>query len=241
MTPVQLSLWIALPIMIGLSVGFYFWLRNKRLALKIIPFMVVVLLVVVLEIIKQIVGLSRESYSLFWLPFHICAGFTFFAPFAVFTKQKSRAGNIFWDLAIVFSLLGGIALYGDPEATVGAAPVFGSGNFMRYHSLFFHLLLAQFALLAIALRPHRPESRDMKWALVIFGVYVMFLALMANILDTNFAMFINNSIWPFPALKERIGLWSMQIVLWLVYMFLAVAVGVLVILFRKRVRRNDQN
>ncbi|MCL2570582.1 MAG: YwaF family protein [Firmicutes bacterium] len=223
---------ISLAIMLCIAVGCYFIFRGKCNKYKIIPFQIVAGLFLGLEIAKQLVGLiAFDEYRMFWLPLHICSGIILFLPFAVFLKQKWNITKVFWDLSFVVALMGSVALLGSPSDTVSQSQsLFIDADFMGYHSFFFHLLMVMTLMLYLALRPYRPHTKDVFWGGIIFAAYLGFVAIMANVLQSNFAMFLNNNLFNLNNIRDSHGYYLFQFIQWLIYMVCYTLSGIAILL-----------
>ena len=62
-------------------------LLNKPNNIKMIPFRIFAILLIILEIIKQIISI-RNGYNLFYLPFHLCSVFLVCIPLMAFYNGK---------------------------------------------------------------------------------------------------------------------------------------------------------
>jgi len=193
--------WIAILItaliMLGTTIGLYFLLRNKSDKIKNIPLIVVTGLIVGLEITKQILGWTSfidGTGGLFFLPFHICS-MIIFAPFlASILKRGSKTWGIFFALALMVTIMSSISMYVAPRQIISgsASNIFRPGcNFFEYHTFFFHSLAAMFIMLVVAFKPYKPTFKDILYAGCIYIGYMVVSAIMANILDTNFARFLD--------------------------------------------------
>ncbi|MCL2176700.1 MAG: YwaF family protein [Firmicutes bacterium] len=221
---------VAFLIMVAVTLLLYFWLRDKSDRARLIPFALIAVTIVGLEIAKQINGLFfRSSYILRWLPFHVCSAFILFLPLAVFLRQKSSLSKLFWSATLIVCLMGGAATVFAPSATLSSENIFfGGADFMGYHSFLFHILMVQFLMLFVALKPHKPDFNFVQKGGIVMGIFIVMIAVMANMLSVNFGEFLNNSIQPFYVIKHGVGLWAMQVAMLVAYgLAIMIAIGII--------------
>ena len=77
---------IAIPIMLGciilVSVALFFILRNKNEKIKRIPFKIISLSLIILEVVKQIYFISKGTYTANHIPAHFCSLIVFIIAFS---------------------------------------------------------------------------------------------------------------------------------------------------------------
>ena len=85
----------SLAVMLLLCVVFRITLGKKSLEIRMIPFKIVAILVVLLEIGKQVLSFQR-GYDLYHIPLHYCSLFIFMLPIMAFYrgKHQDKVGGI---------------------------------------------------------------------------------------------------------------------------------------------------
>ena len=222
------------------TVGLYFWLRNKRPIFKLIPFMIIATILVGLEITKQIYGLYWTYFG-DWLPLHVCSIFLFSIPLAVLLPQKSGASKIFWSLSLVVSLMLFVTLVFAPNMVMGSQvqTLMGGEPFyihlgrnptlMNVHSVVYHFVAVWFFFLFIALKP---VHLNFKYLIFGGGVFAFFLIIswhMTNVFGYEFSSF--NMFGSFYDYGFRIL--PMQFLIWLGHLIAAAVAIALVIIIHK--------
>lgn len=238
----------AIVIMILLTVFLRRCLKEKPLRVRIIPLQVIAVLLLLLEVGKQVVSLSR-GYDLYHLPFHFCSLFIFALPLAAFYKgQRSQAvyevvsswcASLFLIMLIYPSLI-----YSEWDVKNFFT------EYMSFHTVSFHNLVMLAALLIPALEIGGKEGRKHKAVLLSTCGFCVVSATMAQLLKTNFAAFYSCNI---PAFEEvRLSLQStigpvaaqalyVSVVAVITILFVWMAYGLLGILGRKKLGRRNQN
>ena len=215
-------------------------LKGRREQVRRVPLIVIAVLLLVLELIKQVVSL-KQGYNLWHIPLHTCSAVMFFFPLACFSKPNSRISEI--GFAVSLSIAGAISIgvYGFTSLIIGSASekIFtGVANFFDYHTFIFHSLVILFVMLSIALKPYKPNPKDIKWTFIIFGAFMLIAAVMAHVLATDFARFLN---FPFPWFEVLQGvpiLYSFAV--WLVYMFMCFCGVFLAIIAPKLIMKHNE-
>lgn len=169
------------------------WLIGKPMKVRMIPFQIIAAIIVVIEIGKQGLSLSR-GYDLYCLPFHFCSLFIFMLPIMAFYKGKyqDRVRGITAALcASVFALM---LIY--PNLIYGGGSVDGYfKDFMAFHTVTFHNLVMLACLLIPALDLHTPDpKKDVKAILLFILCFCIVSASMAHILKTNYANYYSCNI-----------------------------------------------
>jgi len=151
-----------------LSIALHFVLKNKALKLRLIPFKLIAVFIVVIETGKQIRGITYAGgYNNIWLPFHVCSIFIFSFPLAVFLKQGSKGANIFWALSFINSFMVTVSTLIVPSLIMGEQirrVLTGTSTllFMDIHSIAYHLAAILFLMFIIALKPIKMESFSLR-------------------------------------------------------------------------------
>ncbi len=206
------------------------WIGKKPLSIRMIPFQVLAVVIVFLEIGKQVISFSR-GYDLYHIPLHFCSLFIFMLPAMAFYRGKNAntvAGVTSALCTAVFALM---MIYPNLIYSAGNIENFFGDNFMDFHTVAFHNIVVLEFVLVVMLNLHTPALKGESKVVVLFIVgFCVVSASMAQILETNFANFYSCNI---PALESvRI---SMQDILGVVltqilYVLIVSALNVLFVL-----------
>jgi hypothetical protein len=188
------------------AITLWFLLKQKGNKLKLLPFRIIALSVILLEIVKQIVAINF-GYQLFWLPLHNSSIPIFCFILATFLNQNSKVTKILWSLSISSAFLIGFIVVANPVSVYGGqadAIIFDNDKwFLNWHSVIVHWIYIVFAVLAIVLKPYRPKIDEVIYGgLVYIGINI-FIIIMANLLDTNFSNYLEFSLEFLNAIKEK--------------------------------------
>ena len=164
---------------------------------RIIPMQVIAVLLVVLEIGKQVVSFQHPSgYDLYSIPLHFCSIYLFSLPVMCFYKGKNREIVTAVVSAMCMGLLLFMVIYPNiifPPADVNSFFT----NYMSFHTIVFHNLVLLATVLIFALDLSFPvvkgEKRWLSLAMVVFSATA---GSMAQILKTNFANFYSCNVPP---------------------------------------------
>ncbi len=205
----------ALVVMILLSIALRIWLGKKDIKIRIIPVQIIAVLLLALEVGKQVVSYSR-GYDLYHIPLHFCSLLLFTLPAMAFYKgkyaQQARAigtaicGAIFWLTAIY------------PCLIYSAGNIEGFfADYLDFHTVAFHNLAMLAFLLIVALDLHTPAAKGEHKNIVLFlTVFCVIAAVMSQLLETNYAGFYHCNVPPVEnirlMLRPIIGYWPTQLI-----------------------------
>lgn len=175
----------ATAVMVVLSLLLRKWLKHKPFETRMIPIKVIAVILLLLEVGKQAVSLSR-GYDLYHLPFHFCSLFLFMLPAMAFYRGKHQ-GKVF---AITISLCASCFLL----MMIYPALIYGDGNireffkeYMSFHTVLFHNLVVFAFLLILALDlPTAMEKGSVKAISIFMLVFSIVAAVMSQLLKTNY-------------------------------------------------------
>ena len=237
----------ALAVMFILAAVLRRWLGGKSMRMRIIPLQIIAVLLVVLEIGKQAVSLSR-GYDLYHLPFHFCSLFIFALPVMAFYRGKHAAAVYDVVAAWCASLFLLMLIY--PNLIYGAWDVqCFFKEYMCFHTVSFHNLVMLAAVLIPALRLQEQGCRNHRHVLAATCVFCAVSATMAQLLKTNYASFYSCNIPAFEtariALQGTIGpvltqMLYVLIVAVLTVLFVWMSYGILCALQRLGTRGKQQ-
>ena len=193
----------SIAVMLVVSIVLRRFLIHKEWKIRMIPFQIVAILIVLLEIGKQSLSFV-DGYDLYHLLFHFCSLVVIMVPVMAFYRGKYQQQVI----AITASLLTSVALL----MFIYPALIY-SGNdvdkfftsYFAFHTVSFHTLSVFAFFLLIALELYTPvakaEWKSVMWFIVVFCVIS---ATMSQLLETNFNNFYSCNV---PPLEEvRISL-----------------------------------
>ena len=194
------------------------WLLRRKLADKpfetrMIPIKVIAVILLLLEVGKQVVSLCR-GYDLYHLPFHFCSLFLFMMPAMAFYRGKHQE-NIF---TITISLCASCFLL----MMIYPALIYSDGNirgffqdYLNFHTVVFHNLVVFAFILIFALKLPMPAGKGSVKAISIFMlVFSVVAAVMSQLLKTNYTNMYQCNIPVFEEIRLSVqpvlGYWITQ-------------------------------
>ena len=201
--------------------------RGKSERVKYIPLQIITVMLLILEIIKQIVSVENGVYNLYSLPFHYCSLFLYLLPFHSFYKGNHRKivnSAAFGCLASLFffMLVMPAVVYSD-GAISGLAD-----NFMSFHTVVFHNLVCLYFLLVVAMKLYEfNRSLDLKVMAVFLAIYVVIATVLSHTLEVNFHNLYRCNL----AIVEDIRLQIIEAIGWAGQVIYVVVMFILTILF----------
>jgi len=178
-----------LPTFVVLGILAFFiakWLKNKDEKIKNIPFMIISVFILIIEIIKQIVSFEDGEYNLYSLPFHYCSLFLYLLPLHAFYKGKYKkhieaATFICCASLFLFMLVVPTVIYGE-----GAISNFMK-SYIDTHTVVFHNVVCFYFMLMIALKTHEFETkRDLLVSSISLSIYCIIATILSYTLKVNF-------------------------------------------------------
>lgn len=189
-------------VMIVLSVILGKFLGHREMKLRMIPFYILTVLLVALEIGKQAVSLS-EGYDLYHLPFHFCSLFIFMLP--VMSLYRGKYLSVI--RGITAALCGSVFLLmmAYPALIYSAADIRAFfSNYLSFHTVAFHSIVVFAYFLIIALRLHNPDGKEEQKGVIWFMAgFCAVSATMAQLLKTNFNNFYSCNIGPLESVRQN--------------------------------------
>ncbi len=168
-----------------------------------IPFQIVAVLLVLSEVGKQAVSFSR-GYDLYHIPLHVCSLFLLLLPAMGFYNGKHKNTVRTIACSICVSLMLFMTVY--PNLIYGDWNINNFfGDYLDFHTVFFHNAVMFAFILIVVLRLHTPEKKSYFKQMLIFACcYVAVAASMAQILKTNYSNFYTCNIAPVQAFVDSI-------------------------------------
>lgn len=199
--------WQLLPtlaVMLVAAVLLRLWLGKKELKCRMIPFQIIAVLIVLLEIGKQIVSASDGQYDLYHIPLHFCSLFIFMLPAMAFWNGKGAEKIRAITAALCASMTILMLIY--PNL------IFSDGNIREFfhhyldmHTVAFHNLVMFAFILILALRLHPVSVKgELKAALWFTVGFCAVSSVMAQLLKTNYANYYQCNIPPLEAVRQSL-------------------------------------
>ena len=169
---------------IALAIGKLLGTKSERV--KYIPLQIIAVVLLVMEIGKQIVSASDGSYDLYSLPFHYCSLFLYLLPFHAFYRGKHSRITDAASFACLASLFLDMLLM--PAVIYSASNIVNiTATYMDFHTVVFHNLVCLYFFLTLSLGLYKIEpKRDIKVMTVFLTVYVAIAAVLSQTLKVNF-------------------------------------------------------
>lgn len=183
---------ILIVILLFIAVVLGVLLRNKDDKIKNIPLLVITVLILLLEITKQILSIVDGSYSSWTVPLHFCSLFIYFFPIA--TMCKGRFQKFGQTMAFVSSCWLLILFYFNPTSVLGDACNNIFGNFYNFHTIAYHHLAMLYALICISLRVPKLDKFSFLYVAIGITAYAAVALPVAHIFSTNYCNMLESNI-----------------------------------------------
>lgn len=179
------------------------FLKDKPLHIRMIPFQIISILLLVLEVGKQIISLIR-GYDLYHLPFHFCSLFIFMMPLMSFYKGKYVAQIRNITATICTSVVILMAIYPNLIFSTNDVDTF-SQNYMAFHTVVFHNFVIFAWILILALDLSNIACPKVHSSIALFTIgFCLVSAIMAQVLQTNFNNFYSCNVPPLENLRLQL-------------------------------------
>lgn len=200
-------------------------LRNKREKIKNIPLVTITIIMLVMEVIKQVISF-KEGYDLWTIPLHFCSLFLYFYPLATLTKGKVKEFGV--TMAFVSSCLMTALFYFNPSSIISesASNVFGS--FSNFHTFIYHHLVMLFLFTGLLLNMFKVSKKSFVHVLIGFSAYALIAIPLAHVLDTNYCNILTSNI----GFMENLRLNAGQIIYTIVMFLFAISASFVLILIK---------
>jgi hypothetical protein len=185
----QTHFWQIIPtfiVLIALAIFLAWVLKDKSEKIRNLPFQILAVGLLVLEVIKQIDKIGPDGYDMYALPFHFCSLFLYAYPLHAFYKGKyKKTVN-----TIAFACGASLFFFMLVMPTV----VYSESNIQQYfdsyddfHTVTFHSYACFYFLLMVAMRVYTPDVKsDVKVIASFFSGYVVVATAMSYITEQNF-------------------------------------------------------
>lgn len=184
------------------------WIGGKDERIRNLPFQILAVVLLGLEIVKQITDLTPGPYGFWSLPLHFSSIYLYLLPFAHFGKGKAArafrsAAGTAAGMTTIGTLLFPMTIFGDSADSYFR-------NFGAFHTITFHYAVILYFFLFLSLRIEKPEGRrDRAVLFVMVTLFTAISAPAANLLQTNFTSFVYCGFPPVEAmridLREALG------------------------------------
>ncbi|MCL2771194.1 MAG: hypothetical protein FWD89_02675, partial [Firmicutes bacterium] len=192
-------------VFVGICVGLYFLLRNQPRKIKLIPFAIVAVILLTLELIKQFRGLVVD-YEVSWIPVFICSIFSYLFPIVVIAEilfeffgigkgaKATRFREIMWGVTLSITTVVSVGILLLPAIITGSVTermLLGTATYLNYHSYFYHILVVLFAMLAFPLKMYEAKWKDLKWGFIVFVPYLILATIITFVADHDYIRIID--------------------------------------------------
>ena len=191
-------------VMVIIAVIVALLLRNKEEKYKMIPIQIIAVILVALELMKQIYGIVT-GYVTYWLPFHFCSLFIFVLPIMAFYRGKHKdlvriVGTAACTMLFLFMCVYPTLIYSEENIlNIGK-------DLLSFHTVIFHNLVLLAFVLMVAIRPYKFKAkRDLLAVLVFFACFCVISGSMANILKTNYNSFYYCQVLPIESIRVSLN------------------------------------
>ena len=201
-------------------------LGGKSRKIRLIPFQILTVIIVVLEIFKQVLS-YQQGYDLYHIPLHYCSLAIFTMPLLSFYNGK-HAGLVH---AIAASICSAIFLLTSiyPDLIYGGQCVDGYfTSFWDFHTVTFHnvVMFAFLLIPALNLCAEPPKGAWKTVALFVVG-YSAIAAPVAQILQTNYNNFYKCNIAPLESVRQAVEASMGTTAAMIIYVLIVVVMDIL--------------
>jgi len=194
---------ITLAIIILISLLLYFLLKNKSEKVRMIPIMIITIIMLILEVIKQIRAILT-GYSTWTIPLHFCSLFLYFYPLACFTKGKIQEFGK--TMSFVCSCWMTTLFYFNPGTIIGSDTTASILlDFSTFHTFIYHHLVILFLLTSLLLKNYNFKKNSLIHVVIGFSIYAVVMIPLAHILQTNFCNILESNIAFMESLRINVG------------------------------------
>jgi len=169
-------------------------LINKTFEIRMLPIKIIAVVIVVIEIGKQICSALR-GYDLYHIPLHFCSIFVFILPIIAFYRAKGQEHLRSVGCAAMLSLFFGMLLMPNVIYSSNRLYTFFT-DYLSFHTVFVHNLVIFAFFLVLALDLHKSEATksEILFISAFGGGFVALSATMSHVLKTNFSNFLYSTV-----------------------------------------------
>ena len=182
-----------------------FLLREKKHFIRRIPLQIIALIVVAIEITKQIYYHGKPDFTFYVLPLHFCSLFQVLMPLSQFFGSK--VASIFKPMTFVYSCLVTVLVLANPNALIGQSTSDILGSFHNIHTFVFHFSVIAYFIFSIALGDYQPKfihCINVTCGIIVYAAY-------AIPCSYHFQMNYVNILYSFFEPLEKFRLWAGQV------------------------------
>lgn len=191
-------------VIVIICVALYFITRNKSEKIKQLPFIIITLILLVLEVVKQVKSIGTYQGGSYWpIPLHFCSTFMLWFSFASFGKGRLR--ELGHTTSVVSGFLFFIAFYVDPHGVIGYSTDNILGSFSSFHTFFYHHSIILFVLLSIILGCYKPKFSHIFGVIIMYSSYFLVALPAAHLLNTNYVSLLSSTIPIMQKLLDNTG------------------------------------
>ena len=195
----------ALVVMVVLTVLLRLILKNKPLRVRMIPLQVIAIVLLLLEIGKQISSFLRpEGYDLYHIPLHFCSIMLVALPVLAFYRGKHVrlfSGVACGLTAAVFLLT---VIY--PDLIYSAWDIeHYFQSYFAFHTVTFHNLVLFAYMLLPALQLHTPDKGEVRCSAAFVGIYCIIAGIASHLLSTNYNNLYRCNIPPLESVRVMVS------------------------------------
>ena len=195
---------IALLIVINLTLVIYLIFRKKSDKIKNIPLIVIAILMLIMEITKQILSI-RRGYDLWHMPLHFCSLFLYWFPLMAFFKDgKVKRFGTTMSYASAMTVFFCFYLY--PGKILGGnntANIFNS--FFTFHTFTYHHLIFLYLFVGLSLNMFKLNKSCFMHIVIGISLYGVVALSFAYILDANYCNLLVSDIDFVEKWRQNIG------------------------------------
>ena len=227
---------IILPIMIVVllifAIGICLLTRNKSEKIKRLPLFIITIIILALEVAKQIYNLCI-GYDLWAIPLHFCSLFMFFYSFSNFGKGKlKRFGDI---MTVCCTFLVILLFYINPSNIIGESCENVFASFSSFHTFTYHHLLFLYYFIFLGSNLILAKFSDLWYILIGIVSYAIVAVTFAYSLNVNFCSILHNSVGFLEAIRGSAGAVVYTLVLFTIGVLGAMAVYVVYTLLNRKI------
>lgn len=191
----------AILVFIAAAVVMRIFCINKSEWIKLLPVQIIGVILVVIEIGKQIASFGDDGYNLYSIPLHYCSLLLFFIPAAAFWRGKHTATVRTLAVSFGSALFLFMAVYPNLIYSADNVKAFFNG-FLDFHTVAFHVLASAAFVFMVMLDLQKPDlKRDFRVIIVGIAAYCIVGSIMAQVLETNFNNFLSCNIGPLESVR----------------------------------------
>jgi len=214
----------ALAVMAVSSLLLRLWLGKKELRIRMIPLQIIAVLLVLLEIGKQIDSFSG-GYDLYHIPLHYCSLVLLTLPLMAFYKGKYAA--VVRDIACGVCAAVTVLTVIYPDLIYSAGNITGYfSDFQNFHTVTFHNLAIWVFFLILALNIREDSKGAYKPLAIFILVFCVISATAAQLLQTNYNNFYTCNIAPLEQLRQAVEAAAGTLTAKILYVLIVTAVDI---------------